>query len=280
MSQVKLGIASVLATLAGLVVCGIAASGASALEWELTEKACSGGTNVNFCYEKEKTGKLFEFKGTGEFEFLALLEEQHILFESVLGDAAIHIVCKAVAAEHTTEVKEGKEVLGPDGLILQPKPLLENTLFEFHLNLLECKLEGSIGERCKIPVNEVTKSIIGVFDELPAGSKPPFADDEILFKPKEGKVFIEFKFENNNFKNCPFAGVRPITGEVLCFIDKEEQEALEDLEEHELICDPARGGQAGKLFFVGPENPITLLLELEMFLLGIGADLWNISNEA
>jgi hypothetical protein len=278
MSRVKFGPVSILAMLAALVVCGIAASGASA-EFKLTEKECKGGEVVNFCYEKEKTGKLFEFEGTEEFELLALLGTQHILFESKLGGETIHIVCKAVDAEHTKEIKEEKEILAPDGLILQPKPLVENALLEFHLNFLECVLEGAIGKKCAVAVSEVTVPLVGDFDEL-VGSKPPFADDEILFKPVKGTTIIGIPFKNNGAEKCPatIIGTRNVTGEILCFVDAKESEALEDLEEHELICDPERGGQAGKLFLASSENPATLLAEVEIALLTV--DLWSISNEA
>jgi hypothetical protein len=272
MSRVKFGLVSVLAMLAALVVCGVAASGASAVEWELTEKACNEGKNVNFCYEKEKTGKLFEFKGTGEFEVLTLLVGQVILLESELGGSKIEISCKAVAAEHGAKL--------PDGLILQPEPLVKDTTFEFGLVFKECVLEGAIGKKCKVPVEKATNTIIGEFDLL-ATNTPD--DNEVLFKPKTPPIFIEIPFENNSPEKCPatIVGTRNVTGEILCFIDKTEAEALEDLEEHELICDPAKGeSQNGKLFLGGSENKATLLAEADIFILNIGADLWSISNEA
>jgi hypothetical protein len=278
MSRIKLGLASVLAIFTALIVCGIAASGASA-EFKLTEAKCEGGANAALCYEKEKTGKLFEFEGTEEFEILPLLGEQHILFETKIGTEPIHIVCKAVDAEHTKEIKEEKEILAPDGLIVQPKPLGANTTLEFHLNFLECKLEGAINKKCEIPPSEPTSPLVGTPDELET-KKPD--DDEITFKPaKVGAPFIEINFKNVGAEKCPatIIGKHRVNGEVLCFVDKEEKLALEDLEEHELICDPERGGQVGKLFFAaGGENPATLLSELEIALLT--TDLWNISNEA
>jgi hypothetical protein len=87
----------------------------------------------------------------------------------------------------------------------------------------------------------------------------------------------------NGAEKCPatIIGARDVTGEILCFVDANSTEALTDKEEHELICDPARGeSQKGKLFFASSENGATLLAEAEIFLLGIGTDLWSISNEA
>jgi hypothetical protein len=268
MSQAKLSSAGFLAMLAALIVCGIAASGASALEWELTAKLCAGGTNVNFCYEKTAT-ELAEFKGTGEFEILPLLGTQHILFEANLGGTVIHKVCGAVDAEHSE-----KEVLVPDGLVLQQKPLEASAVLEFHLRLLECKLEGTIGKKCKIPSELVTVPLTATFD----GS----SDSELTVKPVAGTIILSFPFENNGAEKCPatLVGTKNVVGEVLCFIDKEAKEALEDLEEHELICDPAKGGQEGKLFFATSENPLTLLAEVDIFILNVGTDLWSISNEA
>lgn len=276
MSQAKLGLLSVLTMLAVLLLCGIAASGASAIEWELNAlKECTGGETVNFCYEKEATGKLFVFKGTGEFEVLVLLANQHILLESKLGGETIHIECKAVDAEH----EEGG-VLVPDGLIFQLEPLKANALLEFHLTFLECQLEGAVGKKCKVPAERTTKPLIGEFDALPAGGLP-FDDDDIMFTPVTPSIFIEIPFEDNLPEKCPatIKGTHNVTGEILCFVDKTEEEALTDQEEHELICDPAREeSQKGKLLFA--ENEATLLAEADIFILNIGTDLWSISNEA
>jgi hypothetical protein len=75
--------------------------------------------------------------------------------------------------------------------------------------------------------------------------------------------------------------IRNVKGEISCFIGKEEKEVLKDLVTHDLICDPERGGQAGKFLFANSENPATLLAEVEIFLAGIKeADPWDICNEA
>jgi hypothetical protein len=250
---------SVIAALAALVVCGIATSTASAAPpFVLTEKECKGGTNINFCYEKEKTGKLFVFSGEEEFELLHEPETSEIVLSSNLGLPVI-IDCKLADAQHGG----GKE----DGLILQPKPLEADATLEFEILFLECELLGELGEKCKIPAEKVTKNLVGVTEEK--------SDEFVLFKAKEGSIFIEIPFEEK--KGCPATvkGNHNVTGELLCFIN----EPLVDAEEHLLICDPAKGGQKGKLFFASAENEATFLIDDNIFLLGT-TDLWSVSNEA
>jgi hypothetical protein len=258
MFRVRLRLTSVIAALAALVVCGIATSAASAAPpFVLTEKECKGGTSINFCYEKEKTGKLFVFSGEEEFELLHEPETSDIVLSSNLGLPVI-IDCKLADAQHGG----GKE----DGLILQPKPLEADATLEFEILFLECELLGELGAKCKVPVEKVTKALVGNTEEK--------SDEFVLFKPKVGTIFIEIPFEG---ATCPATvkGTHNVTGEVLCFIN----EPLVDAEEHLLICDPEKGGQAGKLFFASAENAATFLIDNNIFLLGT-TDLWSVSNEA
>jgi hypothetical protein len=259
MFRIKLRLTSAIAALAALIVCGIATSAASAAPpFVLTEKECKGGTSINFCYEKEKTGKLFVFSGEEEFELLHEPLTSEIVFKAKLGGEAVEIGCLLADAQHGG----GKE----DGLILQPKPLEADFTVEFELLFLECTLKGKLGEKCKVPVERVTRKLVGNTEEK--------SDEFGLFKPKEGAIFIEIPFEG---EKCPVTikGNRNVTGELLCFLN----EPLVDAEEHLGICNPEKGGQAGKLFFGSSENEATFLIDDNVFLLGT-TDLWSVSNEA
>lgn len=264
MFGVRVRLISVVAALAALVVCGIATSAASAAPpFVLTEKECKGGTNINFCYEKEKTGKLFVFSGEEEFELLNEPETSDIVLTSQLGGLAVVIDCKAADAEHG-----GGKV---DGLILQPKPLEADATLEFEILFLGCELTGALGEKCKVPAEKVTSALVGTTEEK--------SDEFVLIKSIEKEKiippFIKIPFEEK--KGCPATvkGEHSVTGEVLCFIN----EPLVDAEEHLFICDPEKGGQKGKLFFASSENEATFLIDDNIFLLGV-TDLWSVSNEA
>jgi len=262
MFKVKLSFVSVLAAFAALVISGFAASSASAT-FELTTKLCSGGTNINLCYEEAKTKELFEFKGTEEFELLHE-ETSDIVLTSTFNGEKVVIDCGLADAEHTVEGK-----LVEDGLILQPEPLVKNTTLLFHLLFLECVLTGVLGEKCKIPAEKSTTELVGETEEK--------SDEFIVFKPESGTIFIEIPFEEK--AKCPatIKGNHNVTGEVLCFI----LEPLVDKVEHLLECNPEKGGQEGKLFFAASTNPATFLIDDNVFLLGIKEeDPWSISNEA
>jgi hypothetical protein len=268
MSKVRLIRAGLVAMLAAFVVCGIAASAASAT-FELTKLPCEKGKNINLCYgATEKATELFLFKGTEEFELLHEPLTSEIKFTSTLGGEKVEISCVLIDAQHGAGLE--------DGLILQPKPLEADTTLQFSLLFLECKLIGTLGAKCEIPAEELSLPLVGVTEEANA--------EFLLFKAEsaENKNLIEIKFKNKGEVKCPatIAGGHVVTGEILCFWET-EQLILNDQEEHLLICDPERGGQAGKLFFASSTNPATFLVLDNVFLLGIGKeDPWSVNNEA
>jgi hypothetical protein len=234
--------------------------------FELTTKACSGGVNLNFCYENEsKEATLFEFRGEEEYEFLP--PAQKVVFSSTVGGSEFTMSCNSIQALH----RDAKEQLVADGLILQPEPLTKDYTASVVFKFTGCKLTGALETKCEVAEEQLTANLGGTGEESNA--------EFILYKPVVPNVVLKISVKNHGETKCPatVVGERSATGEILCFI----VEPIADKFEHLTICDPAKGGQTGKLFFASSENAATLLFEVDVFMLGIKeADPWSVHADA
>jgi hypothetical protein len=243
MAQVKSRLICALGVLAVSAISGVAASTASA-EFKLETTACGSGTIVNLCWETaEKGTSLKQLKG--EEEFLILLASGAVTVTATLGAQKVEIACKDTIglSGGTTE----DEFL----LFLQPEPLVANYTIDATLLFIECKLEGELGTKCKVPVEKETSALVGTVTEN---------ESDILFKPTSGTTWIEIPLENNPPNTCPATvkGTRKITGEQLCTWSSTEKPVLEDLEEHLLVCG------ASELLLA--EQPLTVAASYEIAL--------------
>jgi hypothetical protein len=218
----------------------LSASSASGAFSLLSEIKCEGGTTIAFCWSKEATGPLFELSGEEQFEGSretgTTVSVRFKLFEE-----GFEILCGGATGK---------------GTIAQPESLVKNYSTANTINLTECKLDGLIGEKCKVPSTLETKQLTGT----------PLNAESIDFKAKEGEVLMEFALEE--LKGCPatIKGIKlKVKGQQLC----EWQEPGVDQTSKLLICDPKSelSSQFAKL---------ELELTLEVKLINISPDFWDI----
>jgi hypothetical protein len=227
MSRVKSRLLCALGVLAVFAISGVAASTASAA-FVLKETACGSGSIVNLCWETAEKGTSLK-QLSGEEEFLILLASGGVTLKATLGGSVVEIKCNDTIGFRTT--KEVEEGLPEDFalLILQPEPLIANSTIDATLLFIECKLEKELGTLCVVPTEKETAALVGTVEEN---------ENNILFKPVSGTIFIEIPFSNNGSNTCPstIKGTKKVTGEQLCTWDTVLWPVLEDLEQHLLIC--------------------------------------------
>jgi hypothetical protein len=247
MSRVKLGLLGVLATIA---VSAISVSAASAA-FTLTSTECNAGTVIAFCYATtEKGTTLLEFSGEEEI----LGTAGNTLLEAKFGEENVHIECTASTIE--------------GGLLLQPSPLVKVPTFDASsLHFTGCTLLETLGKKCKVPAELLTKPIVGT----------PETTEDIVFAPETPPIFIEIEFSNNGTETCPVTirGVRKVTGEELCNLlgnGEAGTTAETDLKLHILACPE----EAGKLKFA--ENPAQFHAEYDIELDNATTDFWSLSK--
>jgi hypothetical protein len=203
-----------------LMMMGVAASSASAVEFKLEEALCTGGTFVALCWEKEKEGTDLK-ELVGEEEFSAKLTAAGSTLTGTLGGEKVKVVCT-----------EGGST---GGKIVQPKPLEEDVKLTGVTFLFKgCSLTEGPTKKCKVPAEiELLKS-----KATPENLEAKLSENWLHFVPEETTgIFAEIKFENNGTEKCPvtIAGEEPVKGEQWC----EWLEILVDLESHEFHCEPS-----------------------------------------
>ncbi len=207
---------------------------------KLSSETCTGGKNLDFCWEsKEKGTELKEIVGEEEF----LLVSSKMKLTSVLGGEKIEIECTGTTA------------LEP--LILQPEPLAKNGEVNVALEFTGCALLGVLGEKCKVPTARSTTTLVG----------SPKAITEISFKPKTGTIIMEIPFEEK--AKCPATvkGTRLLTGTQVA---KWPESIKEDLAVHLL--------EFGKSELLLGESEATLEASYEVSM--DHESFWDMSSEA
>ncbi len=177
---------AVLAAMTALSTSVFAAS-SSALVFILTTEICNGSGHLGFCWNSG--GLLQELKGEQSIT-LANAAGVEILLLSNIAGAAVDIHCKKAS---------GAGTLGQANALLNP-PVLGLVI-----TIEECKLEGTLGMKCKIPASKTTNNLSGTF----------VSKTLLRIKPTTGTVFITIPFENITAGSCPVTirGARDITGE-------------------------------------------------------------------
>lgn len=104
----------------------------------------------------------------------------------------------------------------------------------------ECALTGGFATKCEVSSTLTTDNLKG---ELTSGTRI-----ENTFEP-EGSAFIEIEIKAKSGKTCAIAATYPIKGSQTCEIDKDNAEAEEGKEEHEIICKTS-----GSNLKLGPES--------------------------
>jgi hypothetical protein len=232
-----------------LVLMGVAASSASAVQFELLEVECTGGTWVNFCYIEKEGQVLLEL--SGEEEFSALLDNGPSTLTS--NSLNLQIICSS-----------GENVLSVSRLV-QLHPLEE----DYHIAKLELLFKSCTvsGVKCTVPEPIVVKEAEGTPENLSL----VLSETWVRFKPEAAKkeVFTEFDFTG---AECPetLIGKNTVKGEQWC----EWLEILLDSVSRLLNCPPSES----KLLF-GGKNEATFEAEFEVEPDNL-KDLWDIEEIA
>jgi hypothetical protein len=228
-----------------LVLMGVAASSASAVEFELLKEECVG-TWVNFCYIEKEGEVLLEL--SGEEEFSALLDNG----PSTLTSASLPIAITCTEGHNVLTVSR----------IVQLNPLAE----DYHVSLLELDFNGCTvsGVKCAVkePI-EVTQT-----EGTPENLEGKLSETWLHFIPEAAKkkVFAEIDLIG---AECPetVSGENPVTGEQWC----EWLEILLDSASHLLNCPTTES----KLKFGNNEATFEAEFEVEPDNL---KDLWDIEE--
>jgi len=192
--------------IAALLAIGAIASTASA-EFKFTELECTNEGIPTLCLEFGS--KLFEAEGAETY-----------LGKLTPGTIATFL---ALISEEDLEITCGKDE--STGEIVQISPLVSAvTAKRGILKLSECRLIGTLGEKCKIPTEKATFDLEGtVINEMPI--------DAGVVKAESGSVIMEIPIQQR--QGCPATLIKTyrITGDDLCTAPEAEVDKVVHLGE-------------------------------------------------
>jgi len=140
-------VALTLIALVALLGCTLAAA-PKASAFELSSSECAYSSYVNACWAEAEGGALLVLKG--EIPYEASLETgTKAILKGTLGGEEVDVECAAASISRTT------------GLLLQANPTSEDDTWDAVLTLGECHLTGKLGEKCSVPTELTTNTIVG-----------------------------------------------------------------------------------------------------------------------
>jgi hypothetical protein len=199
--------------LAALAVAAVASASASAHRY--VSNSCTTASGTGTKYKTESECLKGENPGSGGWERVEIANGT-----KVTGTIGVSkLVGKITGVAITIECKKGKSTgdIGTGGS--------SHAVLTYE----ECKIVGTLGEKCKVPTTLKTTKLK---DLLTASGRV-----EDTFEPETtGGNFIELVVSAVEGKTCTPAATYPVTGSQVCEVDSSDTVAKTLQASHELIC--------------------------------------------